>query len=233
MSIEEGKWEAMKLAVDAGGHENDLKADGLPLITEPTMERLLSEYGVQNDFRTQSILSSMSPDLVVPPFSKGIEVASTIFNTLVTIDDVFPKKAVEWLDRNFRQPYEKNFAAVGMGAVIRAYEIQDDEMQLSQPETDEPNSFTFLRRFKNISHHEWFAGFNKSKVEWGMIVRTEKPAPQIPDHQVNLATFLDRFVNFGVPSPHEPVVKAGASSMYHALEHVWDKGIQRDPVKRA
>lgn len=191
----------------------EIRAEGLPLINEDTRDKLVSLYGISDKPAVPRYIPRYYDDEVQEgPYSEGYKIAEDILRQLNPDDKSgYLHELSSWLNRSFTDSYgyEKpelqDSAIVGVGAVIKAFEIQ-----LGYPVIEglgSVDSEFVCRAFEEEPLRSKTSLINK--------VLSNK---QFPQYQTSLGSFVTALSTY---SPNPDALKGGASMQYRVFESIW------------
>jgi len=198
--------------------EGELGPQGLPLITEATLDILLQRFNLDGSYEEGQ--SFHGPDKVAHPHKERLVVAQGVYHDLGLIeesggkDSGFLEALGSWVEKSFVDQDNRDSAAVGAAVVLSAYYEQVDDL---------------YELIEGVPGSVWGEVFTKMAVnpaDAKSMIKRNKKAQKIPLHQPNLRTFFDRFDTY-IYSPEESnSTRRGAEGMYGALESMWDQYIK-------
>lgn len=205
---------SIKAFVDGKGIKPDTTTEGLPLTTDPVLEHLLAKYNADGSYEASIVAGRSGEKTIKSPFWKAVEVAETEFGSIGNIEgEQFISPFLDWLKKEFPLTRHINAATMGAGIVVSAFShLYKGDL---------------LQEMAEIESARWSKAFSKVSLPTSredLILTRRIGSAAIPNHQVGLATFLDRFSETYVNNDDRPFVKKGAGGMYSALEHLWNEG---------
>lgn len=197
-----------------GQQAEDMRGEGVPLITEETYNQLVTTY----NFNTASPGDPNRAGLIFVnrpqenPYSRGKNIAQELLSMFPDSKTGLLQYLDDWLRKNFSMhqeaPFLQDSATVGFAYILKAFQLQFGA--------------EFLDRLRDVPSQQLMNAFDQPEPSFQQqttIMGKARSKVIIPSYQM--------FLNSGIaqlmpPSPCDPCLETGAIKAYNVIERVWD-----------
>ncbi len=203
-----------KLA-EAGLLSVEKKSEGLPLINEDTRDSLVSLYGISDKPDVPRYIPRYYDDddeIQGGPFAEALKVTEDVLSQFRSDDrSGYLYHLASWLNKSFKDTYEskrvelQNSATVGIGAVIKAFEIQ--------------LGYSVVEGLENADGGSVLSAFEEEPLKSRTsLINRMLSSKDVPVYQTSLGSFINDFSTY---CPNPSAVKDGAAMQYRVFELIW------------
>jgi len=201
--------------LNEGKLPEERKTEGLPLINEDTRDTLISLYGITDKPEVPRYIPRYFDDEVQGgPYAEGLKIAEDVLCQVAPEDKSgYLYHLGLWLNNSFKDSYEfkkpdlQDSAIVGVGAVVKAFEVQV--------------GYSVLEGLGEVDNGLISSAFEEEPLKSRTsLINRMLSNKQFPQYQTSLGSFISELSTY---SSNPEALKDGASMQYHVFESLWSQ----------